>query len=171
MLDLFNNYRGYLGQIEEAQRLADQLNMDQGILNTTVAPVQQVTPAANEQEGIFSLLDSGTTSKTNTTGSGKLSYIDILGFLTNPVAFGINQGIGALTGRTATDRISDYFSNLFGGDSEGAPGLSAPTSAPPGVGPGESGGDGGDGGGVGSGADEGGSGADSGSGSHSDPGD
>ena len=126
---IYDLYNSYLNQIVEAQRIADQQNAAARMMASPVinnAP-NLLNNSRDEDEGIMSL------APTNPTGTfsnplGNVSYTDVLGFIANPIAFGINKGIGKVVGKTPAQRLQDAISNMFGG---GNPADAVGTAADP----------------------------------------
>ena len=126
---IYDLYNSYLNQIVEAQRIADQQNVAARMLASPVinnAP-NLLNNSRDEDEGIMSL------APTNSTGTfsnplGNVSYTDVLGFIANPIAFGINKGIGKVVGKTPAQMLQDAISNMFGGGGADTVGTAADPS-------------------------------------------
>ena len=105
-MDPFTRYNSYLSQIMQAQEIADKLNAPRtGILSSSVV---NTVP---EDEGIMTLGAETQQANNPTATNTNVNYRDVLSFMMNPGFFAINKGVGYFSpsGRTITDRISNFF--------------------------------------------------------------
>jgi len=111
-MDPFDRYRSYLNQIVEAQKIADEINQQQasqgtGILSNPVINTAITPSRTEEDEGIMSLADTTNVGSVTKGVPGSVSYTDVLGFVTNPVGFTANKALGAVFGKTPTEKLSE----------------------------------------------------------------
>ena len=101
-----NSYQSYLSRYLDEYSARNR--------NLGIGSISPITPIGTQMPADSARTNNMVMNNINPTpGSGNLRTAAQLLYM-GPAAFAINQGVGALTGRTLTDRISDAMKNYFG---------------------------------------------------------